>query len=45
VTSTFYPTNDKEEQKQKACKGSEEKPQVADAYAISFSAKGLMYAM
>jgi len=26
-------------------KGSEERPQVADAYATSFSTKGLMYAM
>jgi len=26
-------------------KGSEERPQVADAYATPFSAKGLMYAM
>jgi hypothetical protein len=46
VASTLFRAYAKEEkQKQKTCMGSEERPQVADAYATSFSAKRLMYAM
>jgi hypothetical protein len=50
VASTFIHANAKEEKqkkerKKKTCKGSEERPQVADAYAVSFGATGLMYAM
>jgi len=45
VASTFFHANAKEEkQKQKTRKGSEERPQVADAHVTSFNAKGLMYA-